>query len=276
MSLTNKGLVEYCEKVLRLGNDTIYVYGTFGQELTQSLINFKAEQYLYNLPRKRIYRRALLSSGTEYAFDCVGLIKSYIWGGYGKVKYNGKQDKSANDMLNVAKEKGKIKTMPEIPGLLVQMNGHIGVYVGKGYVIECTPNKKFAKQDHGGGGVCKTKLSARKWTHWCKCPYIEYTSTSVHIKPKEEHKKAYNGTLPQLPARGYFYYDTKHNKVKDKGEQVKLLQKFLNWCIDSKLKVDGSLGPATYNAILKFQKTYGLAQDGLFGPKCLKKANSLI
>ena len=114
------------------------------------------------------------SGGTEYAFDCVGLIKSYLWGGYGNVKYNSAQDKSANGMYNASKVKGKIKTIPERAGILVHMDGHIGVYVGNGYVIECTPNKTFAKQNHGGGGVCKTKLSDRKWTSWCECPYIEY------------------------------------------------------------------------------------------------------
>ena len=278
MSLTNLGLVSYVKKCLALGDDTIYVYGTFGQELSESLINQKAKQYLYNLPRKGIYRKALLSSGREYAFDCVGLIKAYLWGGHGNIKYNASQDVSANGILNASKVKGKIKTMPEIPGLLVQMNGHVGVYIGNGYVIECTPNKTFAKQNHKGGGVCKTKLSARKWTNWCQCPWITYEKTNNKPieEPKKENKKSYNGTLPKLPSRGYFYYDTKNKKVKDKGTQVKRLQQFLNWCISAGLKVDGSLGPSTYQAILKFQRTYGLTQDGLFGPKCLKKAKSLI
>ena len=57
MSLTNKGLVEYAKKALDLGNDSIYVYGAFGQELTEALINQKAKQYLYNLPiiKEKIY-----------------------------------------------------------------------------------------------------------------------------------------------------------------------------------------------------------------------------
>lgn len=114
-----------------------------------------------------------------------GLIKSYLWGGHGKPKYNAKQDKSANGMYNAAKKKGKIKTLPETPGVLVHMSGHIGVYIGNGYVIECTPNKTYAKQDHKGGGVCKTKLSDRKWTGWCECPYITY-ETKIEYYPKCE------------------------------------------------------------------------------------------
>lgn len=88
-------------------------------------------------------------------------------------------------------------------------------------------------------------------------------------------KKTYSGTFPKLPTRGYFYYDTKNKKVVDKGTQVKNLQKFLNWAIGTKLKIDGSLGPACHKAILKFQKTYGLEQDGFFGSKCLAKAKTI-
>lgn len=116
-----------------------------------------------------------------------GLIKSYLWGGHGKPKYNAKQDKSANGMYNAATKKGKINTLPETPGILVHMNGHIGIYIGSGYVIECTPNKTYAKQDHKGGGVCKTKLSARKWTGWCECPYITYEE-KIKYYPKCEIK----------------------------------------------------------------------------------------
>lgn len=187
MSLTNKGLVDYAKKCLSLNNNSIYVYGTFGQLLTQALINQKVSQYSYNVKRKKLYEKALKSGNKIYAFDCVGLIKSYLWGGYGNVKYNAKQDVSANGMLSVAKKKGSIKTLPEVPGILVQMDGHIGIYIGNKEVIECTPNKKFAKQKYGAGGVCKTKLSARKWTSWCECPWITYEDKKQETK-KEENK----------------------------------------------------------------------------------------
>ena len=259
MGLTNKGLVEYAKKCLALGNDSIYLYGSFGQKLTEAFITQKAKQYIYNVSRQKIYKNCLNSSGTEYAFDCVGLIKAYLWGGHGNVKYNSKQDKSANGMYNAAKVKGKINTMPETEGLLVHMNGHIGIYIGNGYVIECTPSKNFAKQDHKGGGVCKTKLSDRKWTGWCECPYITYEVPTA---------KGYAGTFPSLGLKGYL-------KKGDKGTNVKRLQEFLNWCINAKLSVDGSFGPATLAAVKKYQKTYGLVVDGFFGKNSLKKAKTI-
>lgn len=263
MGLTNKGLVEFAEKCLSLGNESIYVYGTFGQELTSALITQKCKQYLYNVTRKSKYISALNSSGTEYAFDCVGLIKAYLWGGLGNIKYNANQDKSANGMYDIAKVKGNINTIPETKGLLVQMNGHIGIYVGDGYVIECTPSKTFAKQNHGCGGVCKTKLSARNWTHWCECIYIDYEKEKT-----QETKQKYTGTFPSLGLKGYL-------KKGDKGEQVKNLQRFLNWATGSKLSIDGSFGDKTRNAVIKYQSMYGLVQDGYFGKKSLAKAKTI-
>ena len=88
-------------------------------------------------------------------------------------------------------------------------------------------------------------------------------------------KKGYTGKFPVRPLRGYFYYDEKRGKVKDKGEQVKRLQKFLNWAVNAKLSVDGSLGKKTSDAIKKYQKTYGLTVDGFFGKKSLDKAKTI-
>ena len=99
MTSTNLGLVEFAKRMLALGNDTVYVYGTFGHQLTQSLINSKCNQYKWNVSRKKLYESIMASAGTEYAFDCVGLIKAYMWGwSNGKYTYVASQDKSANGM----------------------------------------------------------------------------------------------------------------------------------------------------------------------------------
>lgn len=57
--------------------------------------------------------------------------------------------------------------MPETPGFAVWMDGHIGVYIRNGEVIEaqCTAY-----------GVVKTKLSERGWTKWLKIPNIKYVN----------------------------------------------------------------------------------------------------
>ena len=101
--------------------------------------------------------------------DCAGLIKSYCW--YDEetqaIAYaaNGMPDRSANQLYYTAAESGPIGTIPEIPGLAVWHDGHIGVYIGGGEVIEAMGTRY---------GVVKTQLAGRGWTHWLKIPGINY------------------------------------------------------------------------------------------------------
>lgn len=80
--------------------------------------------------------------------------------------------------------------------------------------------------------------------------------------------KAYTGTYPKLPSRGYF-------KSGDKGTQVKYLQKLLNWLTGAGLAADGIVGQKTINAVRTFQEDTGLVEDGLFGQNCLAKAKTI-
>src|SRR5574344_2165755 len=161
MPKNNIELVEHCKKALfeRWG----YVYGTFGNVLTEKLLQDKLKQYPDNVRQYESFIRSHWIG--KIVADCVGLIKSYLWWDGTKAIYMSYNDVSANGMYEKAKEKGGIDTLPEIPGLCVRFNGHIGVYIGQGWVIE-SRGTKF--------GVVKTKLEDRPWTHWLKCPYIEY------------------------------------------------------------------------------------------------------
>ncbi len=158
---TNRGLVEYAKS--QLGNP--YWYGTFGNLATPSLLNAKKKQYPahYQYSRMDKYRAEF----GERVHDCVGLIKGYLWSESPDVlpKYNAAQDVSANGMLAKCKTRGKIWSMPEIPGILVFMTGHVGIYIGSGRVIEA---RGF------NYGVVETDLNERGWTSWGKCPWIDY------------------------------------------------------------------------------------------------------
>lgn len=59
------------------------------------------------------------------------------------------------------------------------------------------------------------------------------------------------------------------------GTKVSLLQKKLNQVSDCNLDVDGGFGPLTENCVVKFQKKYNLAVDGVVGPQTCKKLNSV-
>lgn len=265
MAKTNKGLVKFAKQMLAKGDDTIYVYGTFGQKLTTTLINQKANQYTYNVSRKALYKKVMNSSGTEYAFDCVGLIKAYMWNwNNGSYKYKATQDKSANGMYGAAKVKGNIKTIPEVEGILVQMDGHIGIYIGNGYVIECTPAKAFAKQTHGGGGVCKTKLKDRKWEHWLECPYITYEKEEVKKTIEQIAKEVIDGKWGtgsdrknRLTKAGYDY-----NKVQAKVNELLAKPKKKTITQIAKEVIDGKWGNGTNrkNALIKAGYDYNAVQ----------------
>lgn len=173
MTKTNIGLVEYAKKALT--ESWGYVWGTFGYVLTETLFQEKLKQYPDHVgPFKNFIAANWLNRRVT---DCVGLIKSYLWynESSGKIQYNLATDKNANDMYYLAKEKGTIDTISEIPGLCLWKKGHIGIYIGGGQVIEARGTKY---------GVVQTPLKgtgANAWTHWLKCPYIEYAE-----EPKPE------------------------------------------------------------------------------------------
>lgn len=59
------------------------------------------------------------------------------------------------------------------------------------------------------------------------------------------------------------------------GTDVENLQKFLNWCCGLNLAIDKSCGRITTDALIRWQYTYGLVPDGVFGAKSLAKAKEL-
>ncbi len=185
----NLGLVEHCKKWLDY--PTRYGWGCWGQPVSDSIIAAKARQYPghYDQARQATLRKLI---GKAWLIDCVGLIKNYYWGmapGGSKVLYTAKTDVSADDMYYRAGVKGPISNMPELPGICVQLPGHIGVYIGAGKVIEST-------RGVFGDGVVTTKLTARKWVHWLQCPYIEYREEEEEVT-LDEFKKLYKEMIAE-------------------------------------------------------------------------------
>ena len=144
-----------------------YVWGTYGNVLSQSLFDYKLQQYPDGVGQYADFIRAnWLNRRTA---DCVGLIKGYGWLNAEtlSIEYgtNGMPDYGANQMYQSANESGSMDAMPEIVGLAVWKPGHIGVYIGGGYVIEAMGTRY---------GVVKTEVAGRGWSGWCKIPYIDY------------------------------------------------------------------------------------------------------
>jgi len=144
-----------------------YVYGMFGTVLDEDMLTYKKNQYPEDVtPYEEFIRENWLG---KRCVDCVGLIKGYGWYNpeSGEVEYgsNGMADVDAGGMYDAATEKGVLSTMPDIPGLAVWQQGHIGIYVGDGKVVEAMTTTV---------GVVTTDLHNRGWTHWLKIPYINY------------------------------------------------------------------------------------------------------
>jgi len=79
-------------------------------------------------------------------------------------------DQTANGLHASCSVTGPIHEMPEIVGLQVWKNGHTGVYIGNGWVIECRGH------DYG---VVVSKLSTQPWKEWGKLRNVSYLSVPV-------------------------------------------------------------------------------------------------
>ena len=167
---TGKELAAYCEEMYKNKDHWCYWYGTYGNQCTLSKYESKKKQYPehYGSSRKSGYMKDI-EQGRRCA-DCVGMIKSFFWTGNRydtdpKYGTNGCPDKSANGLFDMCKETGDIKTIPDIPGIVVWKSGHIGVYVGNGYTVEMK----------GFNYDCRrNKVTDGPWKKWGKLPMLSY------------------------------------------------------------------------------------------------------
>lgn len=229
-------------KSIANNHKTLYVMGCFGAPLTAA----NKIRYTNNHDYNRKSTRATMiksASADTFGFDCVGLIKGVLWGWngneneiYGGARYasSGVPDINADTMIN--KCNGVSSDFPSIEiGEAVWIPGHIGVYIGDGKVVECSPQWR--------NGVQIT--SKRKWQKHGKLPYITYSTNG--------EKDVVNIELSVL-------------KVNSRGEQVKALQRLLvGYGYD--LKVDGAFGTITDRHVRTFQRKNGLSADGIVGEK---------
>lgn len=237
---TAAGLVEYAKKAKSEGWG--YIWGSFGQECTDSFLNQKLKQYPKEVGAfKRFIETHWMRRRVT---DCVGLIKSYLWADGDKCRYEGKFDLNANQMIERATVKGTIDTIPERPGILVWRKGHIAVYIGGGKVIESRGTRVGVIESPLNGSL-KTN-NAYPWTHWCECPFLTYTVEAVQ-KPVQKVQ------------RPIVKFGETSNLVSE--IQAKLIAK------GYKLTKDGLFGAKTLDAVKAFQMENGLSSDGIVGSK---------
>ncbi|MCL1819419.1 MAG: peptidoglycan-binding protein [Oscillospiraceae bacterium] len=232
-----------------------YVYGACGQKMTQGLIDNWAKSYP-NVYTAAYKTKALKFVGKQ-AFDCVNLIKAFVWdvdkNNFTLKGYVSTQDVNADGALSRATVKGSMGNMPDIPGLCVHFKGHIGVYIGNGEVIEARGI------DYG---VVKTKLipggdNPRKWTSWLQFPFVDYGAATTTNA---------NGTVGIV--NGASRMPRPALRRGSKGDDVIALKKALNKHINAGLdETDNQFWELTDKAVREFQKRKGLVVDGEVGAK---------
>lgn len=162
--------------------NTLYVYGCFGAPMTAANKKRYIAHADYNAQEDRA---KLINAATTntFGFDCVNLIKGVLWGWngdkkktYGGAKYaiNDVPDISADQMFKVCGNPSTNFDEIEV-GEAVWTKGHIGVYIGDGLAIECTPKWKNKVQIT----ACNCKKAGyytRTWKKHGKLPYIDYTA----------------------------------------------------------------------------------------------------
>lgn len=180
---TAQGLVNHAKNALEL--KTKYMYGGILREITEAYIKQLMRIYGINSGTGYTVERwkelMQLAGKGYYGVDCIGLVKSYYWsgkpnGGTGSPCYNPDTDINAKAMFYKATVKGKIKDLPEVPGLIVYSSApvHVGVYIGNEQTIESTLGTR-------GDGVVKRNLDGL-WTDWFECPFIDYPAKEK-LKP---------------------------------------------------------------------------------------------
>ena len=139
---------------------------------------------------------------------------------------------------------------PLLPGTAVftynkekNNRGHIGLYIGNGWVIEASSPQS---------GVIRSKVTASKWVEWGELKGVDYSGTQQDTAPEPETAK-----VPPTIRKG-----NKNVYVKQCQQMLDKLGYNLGIC-----GVDSDFGTATEKAVKEFQRDHGLTQDGVVGPK---------
>lgn len=152
---------DFIAKALSIARDykTSYIWGGLGSPITDASLTRAANAYAKNTEKGWIdAARRYAGNPKAFYFDCVGLIKAILWGWsgdsartYGGATYptmnqvlaGACPDISADGMISICS--GVSTDFSGIaPGAAVWTTGHIGIYVGGGLAVECTPAWKTA------------------------------------------------------------------------------------------------------------------------------------
>ena len=210
--MTARELVRRCVDVAERYR-TLYVMGCFGAPMTAANKKRYTQNHEYNRAAART-RMIHAAAADTFGFDCVNLIKGVLWGWdgdlsaqYGGAKYgsNGVPDVSADGMIRLCKGvTGDFRDI--VPGTAVWLPGHIGLYIGKGLAVECTPKWANGVQITAVGNIGnQAGYNTRTWKKWGVLPYVRYEEgeETVTYEQWKEFMDRYLKEQDQKPVPGW-------------------------------------------------------------------------
>lgn len=237
---------EFVQKVKNIATrvNTVYACGMFGQPITEKSIKDKAKQYpKWYTEKKQAMLRGLIGKN-YFGFDCVCLIKGVMWGfnadptkTYGGATYasNGVRDLNETQMFNTCSGISTDFSKIEV-GEAVWTTGHIGVYIGDGLAVECTPKWANKVQITAVGNIgAKSGYNTRIWKKHGKLPFIDYAPTTVVHPTVPGLKPPMKTKLVQVKTNGgtLNLRETPNGKIITcfkNGTNLELLEKtYLGW-----------------------------------------------
>ncbi len=202
---------QLCAKALDIAEHykTSYMLGPWGWPANDRMITRATTQGGNAQTNKQWLAKATAIKGRGFIFDCVGLIKGILWGWcgdlsrtYGGAGYacNGVPDYDAKKMIDCCREVSA-DFAKIVPGEAVWMDGHIGVYVGGGVVVEATPKWLGGVQRSTCSNVSAKLIpgtaGTRRWTKHGRLPWVDYSK--IEDKEEDDEMKYYQ-KLKDVPA----------------------------------------------------------------------------
>ena len=206
----------FVEKAVEIAKNfkTLYVMGCFGAPLTGSNVSRYCNNHSYNraADRTAMIKAAGNQNPPVYGFDCVCLIKGILWGWsgnasktYGGANYasNGVPDIGADTMITRCLDVSATGWANMAVGEAVWMSGHIGIYIGDGLAVECSPKWENKVQITAVGNIgSKAGYNTRTWTKHGKLPYVDYSESGTTTGGGTETKPDTGGATIYKVAAG--------------------------------------------------------------------------
>ena len=149
-----------------------YIYGEAGRKWTQALQNAATRDMTKEFGQKWV---------GHYVADCSGLF-SWAFKELGGYMYHGSNTMYKQYCVSKGQLTGGKRTDGQElkPGTAIftgtdANHGHVGLYIGNGWVIEAQGTK---------AGVVKTKVTLSKWTYWGELKGVDFNAKEAPSTPE--------------------------------------------------------------------------------------------